>query len=128
MTKKDKKPSAAEDAAADVAAIDKKREKKARESEIVDAGKSSHDGFDLVGRVESVRVAGDGPGRMAFQFTLKGKGNRDKAISLDSADAQVSAAMAEVVMTAAKLDAKLAVRFASSGDGPRFATVLEIRF
>ena len=128
MTKKDKKPNAAEGAAADVAANGKKRKKKAKEAEISGAEKQSHGGFDLVGKIESFRVAGDGPGRTSFQFTLKGKDNRGKPIALDPADAQLSAAMVQAVMTAANLDAKLAVRLAGSGDGPHYATELEIRF
>lgn len=74
------------------------------------------DGFDFVGKVESLRVKSNA-GAEGFQFGLKGRHGKRRTFRFDAADAFAMNAMAHLVLAAHASETKIGVRTGAEVDG-----------
>ena len=73
-------------------------------------------GFDFVGKVESLRVkAGAAPD--TFEFSLRGRHGQRQSFKLDPSDPVAINAMVQILVAAHGLGAKIGVNAGSSGEG-----------
>ena len=74
------------------------------------------DGFDFVGKVESLRVK-SGAGAEGFAFGLKGRHGKRRTFRFDPADALAMNAMAHLVLAAHASETKIGVRTGAEVEG-----------
>lgn len=84
------------------------------------------DGFDFVGKVESLRVK-SGAGAEGFEFGLKGRHGKRRTFRFDAADVFAMNAMAHLVLAAHASDTKVGVRTGAEVEGVRIVHELESR-
>lgn len=84
------------------------------------------DGFDFVGKVESLRVK-SGAGAEGFEFGLKGRHGKRRTFRFDAADAFAMNAMAHLVLAAHANETKIGVRTGAEVEGVLIVRELETR-
>lgn len=87
--------------------------------------KPQEEGFDFVGKVESLRVKSGGAAD-AFAFGLRGRGGKRRSFRLDGSDPIALNAMAQILVAAHASEAKIGVR-AEAGEGTSVVRELECR-
>lgn len=102
-----------------------KSDEKPRRSKAVEKAKPAEDGFDFVGKVESLRVKSGGAAG-AFEFGLRGRGGKRRSFMLDGSDPIAMNAMAQILVAAHASEAKIGVR-ADAGEGTVLVRELECR-
>ena len=84
------------------------------------------EGFDFVGKVESLRVK-SGAGAEGFAFGLKGRHGKRRTFRFDAADAFAMNAMAHLVLAAHACETKIGVRTGAEVEGVLIVRELESR-
>ena len=84
------------------------------------------EGFDFVGKVESLRVK-SGAGAEGFEFGLKGRHGKRRTFRFDATDAFAMNAMAHLVMAAHASDTKIGIRTGAEVEGVLTVRELESR-
>ena len=84
------------------------------------------EGFDFVGKVESLRVK-SGAGAEGFEFGLKGRHGKRRTFRFDATDAFAMNAMAHLVMAAHANDTKIGIRTGAEVEGVLTVRELESR-
>jgi hypothetical protein len=74
------------------------------------------EGFDFVGKVESLRVK-SGAGAEGFEFSLKGRHGKRRTFRFDAVDAFAMNAMAHLVLAAHANETKIGVRTGAEIEG-----------
>ena len=82
------------------------------------------EGFDFVGKVESLRVK-SGAGAEGFEFGLKGRHGKRRTFRFDAADAFAMNAMAHLVLAAHASETKIGVRTGAEVEGVLIVRELE---
>lgn len=83
-------------------------------------------GFDFVGRVESLRVR-SGTGPEGFEFGLKGRHGKRRAFRLDATDAFAMNVMTHLVLAAHANETKIGIRTGAEVKGVLIVREIETR-